>query len=132
LEETGTGGGDARRQIHLVRAHADRESVSGVITSTRLPCLRRASTWPARSAPHSGGLRRALTGLAIRWPPKAPPPAYAAPGSNPSNRSPTPVTTRWWPWRTSAQGRRLPHRTPHPAAPRTPPSPRTRRLTGRP
>jgi len=33
---------------------AARESASGVITSTRLPCLRRASTWLARSVPHSG------------------------------------------------------------------------------
>ena len=35
---------------------AARESASGVITSTWLPCLRRVSTWLARSAP--GNLRR--------------------------------------------------------------------------
>jgi hypothetical protein len=37
---------------------AARESASGVITSTWLRCLRRASTWLARSVPHVGSLRR--------------------------------------------------------------------------
>lgn len=45
------------RSIRFV-ANAARESASGVITATRLPCLLRASTRPARSVHHSGGLRR--------------------------------------------------------------------------
>jgi hypothetical protein len=40
------------RSIRFVPIAAP-ESASGVITSTRLPCLRRSSTWPARSVRHS-------------------------------------------------------------------------------
>jgi hypothetical protein len=44
---------------------AARESASGVMMSTWLPSLLRASTWLARSVPHSGGVRRPSNWL--RW-----------------------------------------------------------------
>lgn len=54
------------------------------------------------------GLRRALIGLAIPWPPRAPPPASAAPASPPLRPSPTPPRRNSPPSTTSVPGSPLP------------------------